>query len=56
MVEFDSTTYTAQENQVMAVNLVLSGGTFSSDITVGVTPSEKSPVSAQGDSYILVVV
>lgn len=48
-VEFDSATYTASENRLISAGLVLSGGTFSSPITVAVTPSEQSPVSAEGD-------
>ena len=47
-VQFESATYTASENQVIAVSLVLSGGTASSPIMVAVTPSEQSPVSAEG--------
>jgi len=50
-VEFDSPSYTAPENSLLRATLVLSGGTFSSRITVGVIPSEQSPVSAQGDTY-----
>lgn len=47
-VEFDSATYTAPENSLIQAGLVLSGGSFSSRITVAVTPSEQSPVSARG--------
>lgn len=48
-MQFESATYTAPENRVMTVGIVLSGGTTSSPIMVAVTPSEQSPVSAEGD-------
>ena len=50
-VEFESATYSAREGQGLSVTLVLSGGTFSSDVVVSITPSEQRPVSAQGWLY-----
>ena len=50
-VEFESATYSARETQTLVAGLRLSGGTFSSSITVSVTPSEQQPVSAQGELF-----
>ena len=47
-MEFESATYSAREGQGLSIAVVLSGGTFTSDILVSVTPSEQRPVSAQG--------
>ena len=54
-VEFELANYTAQETRMLAAGLRLSGGTFSSSITVAVTPSEQQPVSAQGEIYIILL-
>ena len=51
-VTFSQTTYTGLEQSgVVLVTLLLEGGTSSSDINVTVTPSDQSPVSAQGKAY-----
>ena len=48
-VTFSQTTYSGLEDSgVVSVTLLLQGGTSSSDISVTVTPSDQSPVSAQG--------
>lgn len=52
---FDEKSYTAPENGLIRADLALFGGSFSSPITIGVIPSEQSPVSAQGDFYIIII-
>ena len=42
------TYFGSEESGVVPVTLLLGGGTSSSDITVTVTPSDQSPVSAEG--------
>ena len=50
MVEFTDPTYTGTERSgIVAVNLVLNGGTSSFPFDVTVTPSQQSPPSATGD-------
>ena len=48
-MEFDRERYIAPETRLIRADLTLSRGIFSSPITVGVIPSEQSPVSAEGD-------
>ena len=49
MVEFTQATFTSSESSgTLPVSLLLRGGTSASDISVIVTPSDQSPVSAQG--------
>ena len=49
---FSQTTYSGLEDSgVISVTLLLEGGTSSSDISLTVTPSDQSPVSAQGKEY-----
>ena len=49
MVEFTQATFTSSESSgTLPVSLSLRGGTSASDISVIVTPSDQSPVSAQG--------
>ena len=51
-VTFSQEIYTGFEDSgVVSVTLLLEGGTSSSDISVTVTPSDQSPVSAQGKEY-----
>ena len=51
-VTFSQTSYTGLEQSgVVSVTLLLEGGISSSDISVTVTPSDQSPVSAQGKKY-----
>ena len=48
-VEFDRTNYTGSEKSGrLSVTLLLKGGNSAFDITVTVTPSNQSPVSAEG--------
>ena len=52
-VQFSKTTYTGSERSgVIPVTLILGGGTSSNKITVTVTPSDQSPVSAEGKVHI----
>ena len=49
MVEFSDPSYTSSESSGnIPVTLLLRGGTSAIDITVTVTPSDRSPVSAEG--------
>ena len=49
-VEFDHTNYTGSEKSgFISVRLSLKGGSSADDITVTVTPSDQSPVSAEGE-------
>ena len=49
MVQFSQPNYTGTEaSGVVHVTLLLEGGTSSRDIAVTVTPSDQSPVSAEG--------
>ena len=49
MVQFSETTYSgSEESGVVPVTLLLEGGTSPFAITVTVTPSDQSPVSAEG--------
>ncbi|XP_065884189.1 uncharacterized protein [Dysidea avara] len=49
-VEFSDTVYTGSEQSgVVRVTLVLRGGTSTSPISVTVTPSDQSPLSAEGN-------
>ena len=49
-VEFDHTNYTGSEKSgFISVTLSLKGGDSADDITVTVTPSNQSPVSAEGE-------
>lgn len=48
-IEFTQSAFTGNESSgVIPVILVLRGGTSSSDISVTVTPSDQSPLSAEG--------
>ena len=48
-VEFDRTNYTGSEKSGhLSVTLLLKGGRSADDIAVTVTPSDQSPVSAEG--------
>ena len=48
-VQFSQITYFgSEESGVVPVTLLLGGGTSSIDITITVTPSDQSPVSAEG--------
>ena len=49
MVEFAQMTFYGSETSgIISVTLLLRGGTSANDITVTVTPSDQSPVSAEG--------
>ena len=52
-VTFSQTSYTGLEQSgVVSVTLLLEGGTSSMDIGVTVTPSDQSPVSAEGKNIV----
>ena len=56
MVQFTSTTYSGTEaSGFVNVDVELIGGTSTSPFNVMVTPSEQSPVSAQGNSVMCVL-
>jgi len=56
MVQFTTTSYFGTERSgAVNVGLVLFGGTSASPFSVTVTPSEQSPVSAQGNSVMCVL-
>ena len=53
-VEFDQMAYIGSESSgLVSVTLSLRGGTSSRDITVTMTPSDQSPVSAKGKIHVL---
>ena len=54
MVQFSHSTFTADEaSGVLPVTLSLVGGTSAINFTVTVTPSDQSPLSAEGKRYAL---
>ena len=56
MVRFTQNQYTGSEAvQFVIVNLELVGGTFLTSFNVTVTPSEQSPVSAEGNSIMCII-
>ena len=55
-VRFTNNTFTASEAKgFVLVILELTGGTSASSFNVTVTPSEQSPVSAQGNSVMCMI-
>ena len=51
-IEFSQMNYTGSEgSRLLSVMLLLTGGSSADDITVTVTPSDQSPVSAKGEWY-----
>jgi len=53
MVEFSQTVFTGSESSgTLPVFLLLRGGTSTNPISVIVTPSDQSPVSAEGKSCV----
>ena len=57
MVEFTQSSFSAEENTPsLDVVLQLTGGTSSSPFDVTVTPSEQSPVSAEGNIVCIIYV
>ena len=56
MVRFTQNRFTGSEaSGVVVVNLELTGGSSAIPFNVMVTPSEQSPVSAQGNSVMCVL-
>ena len=54
MIGFKQSQYTGSEDTgFIVVSLKAMGGTFPSPFSVTVTPSEESPVSAEGNNVIL---
>ena len=53
MVEFSQNVFTGSESSgIVPVTLLLRGGTADRDIFVTVTPSDQSPVSAEGKKCV----
>jgi len=53
MVQFSQSIYTGSESSgIVPVSLSLRGGTADRDISVTVTPSDQSPLSAEGKKCV----
>ena len=56
MIGFTQSQYTGSEDSgFIVVSLEVIGGTFPSPFSVTVTPSEQSPVSAEGNNVMFII-